>query len=383
MYAVVPKTVAKDGGTPDKMVPFTGVESVLLKQGNFDVYPVLVTPTTVRGTISHAEPGVPAAARVDIGEKALNAANIARIEEAKLPSDAEWLLVIGEVRFMCHARQPQACDHEQFHKLVTQWYDAYAEKGGTRELALRIVLRTLSGSWLWRNAYGDEVQVGVMYDGKMIVIGEDDIDMEKGFTLDAIAESQRPLVDELVSVVADVLADQREKAVLTLAGFVRMGRGATVYPSQELSSEATEEAGDKDRARQGDLSRVLSKNRNVRGEPVATIHARKVGNALRTIDTWHGASGVGAIAVEPFGANTHQSVAHRIHDNDFYTLLGNPKRLKERLEEEPDINGDHHFVAGCLLRGGVYGFGKREKQAAAAQAANAIASAAAPAAAQE
>lgn len=357
MHAIVPRTV--------KDKPFRGVESIALQEGNFEQHPVLVTSTVVRGTITHSDPAKTPAQRVGTSEKALNSPNIAHIEEARLHSDAELLLVSGEVRFQCHARKPQACDQMAFGTAVTAWYDAYANRGGTRELALRFVLRALSGAWMWRNCHGNDLQVAVRYEGKAIVIGEDELDLGQGFTLEAVAGgAKRAQVEALVEALSRVLAGATgaEKLTLQLLGLVRMGKGATVYPSQELSSEATEEAQDRDKSRKNDLGRILSKNRNTRGEPVATIHARKVGNALRTIDTWHGVPGVHAIAVEPFGANTHQSVAYRVNGNNLYTLLGDPQALSARLEAEPEVADDHHFVAACLLRGGVYGFGKRNKQ---------------------
>lgn len=145
-------------------------------------------------------------------------------------------------------------------------------------------------------------------------------------------------------------------ASFSCSGLVRLGKGSQVYPSQEFSSDSTQAvAGEKP-------TKILSKICDTQWRLVATIHARKLGNAIRTIDTWHGLPGVGAIAVEMYGANTQESVAYRIgtgkNDKDFYTLFKDVEAMADELAAGPaSIRGDHHFVVACLIRGGVFGFG--------------------------
>lgn len=124
---------------------------------------------------------------------------------------------------------------------------------------------------------------------------------------------------------------------------MRLGEGQEVFPSQELVLDNN-----------STKSRMLYQVGNVAG-----IHSQKIGNALRTIDTWHSLSDdVGAIAVEPYGSVTSRGVACRQPKNkmDFYTLLDNciTKGNKPPVEQQ-------HYVMAVLIRGGVFGE-KAEKE---------------------
>jgi CRISPR-associated protein Csy3 len=85
------------------------------------------------------------------------------------------------------------------------------------------------------------------------------------------------------------------------------------------------------------------------------MHSQKVGNALRSIDTWYEeADSNGPIAVEPYGSVTTQGKAYRQPRNkskdDFYSLL-DAWVLKDKV---PPLE-QQHFVIATLIRGGVFG----------------------------
>lgn len=321
--------------------------------------PVRVTATTIRGTISNDHKDSPEK-RIGTGEKSLNAANIATVEQALLPSDAEHLLVTWAVRFAGHARAPAMCSSPGFRDALSALVEAYAEKDGFQELAKRYVLNIANGAWLWRNRFGQSVEVRIAQGDTAVCFSEDDIDMSQGFEFSAVLDAdKRAFLQQVAQEVAAALGGDKP-AFLEVAGLVHMGAGAEVYPSQEFSSKETEKVvkgKDADK-----VAKVLSKQMTTSGDWVATIHPQKIGNALRTIDTWHGAQDVGAIAVEPYGANTHQGVVYRAKGNDLYTFLKNPELLIAELEE--GVSGKHHFVIGCLVRGGVYGFADAAKASA-------------------
>ena len=126
--------------------------------------------------------------------------------------------------------------------------------------------------------------------------------------------------------------------LLQVTAFVRIGAGQEVFPSQELIL---------DRGR-GDKSKTLYHVNNIAG-----IHSQKIGNALRTIDTWYeGADEMGPIAVEPYGSVTTQGKAYRQPKQklDFYNLLDN-WIIKDQT---PPVE-QQHFVIATLVRGGVFG----------------------------
>ena len=142
---------------------------------------------------------------------------------------------------------------------------------------------------------------------------------------------------ELGALIADGLAGGQH-VLLEVAAFVRLGAGQEVFPSQELILE---------RGR-GDKSKTLYAVRDV-----AAIHSQKIGNALRSIDTWYpGADELGPIAVEPYGSVTTQGKAYRVPKDkeDFYSLLDG-WILKDKV---PSLD-QQHFVIATLIRGGVFG----------------------------
>jgi CRISPR-associated protein Csy3 len=151
---------------------------------------------------------------------------------------------------------------------------------------------------LWRNRVGAEsveVTVEQMQNGKA----------EKSWCFDALALNTRALtaindeaneLNELGQAITAGLAGTAH-VLLQITAFVRQGAGQEVFPSQELIL---------DKGSAG-KSKTLYQ---VGG--VAAIHSQKIGNAIRTIDTWYeGADELGPIAVEPYGSVTTQGKAYR------------------------------------------------------------------------
>ena len=82
------------------------------------------------------------------------------------------------------------------------------------------------------------------------------------------------------------------------------------------------------------------------------MHSQKIGNAIRTIDTWYEEDAQFPISVEPYGSVTSMGTAFRQPTNkkDFYRLFDNWV-LKDEL---PELD-QQHFVIATLIRGGVFG----------------------------
>jgi CRISPR-associated protein Csy3 len=320
---------------------------------------VPVTLATARGTIYNDDASNAPDARVGTGEKALNSANISTIETAVLPLDADHLLVSFEVKVAGNPRSPKMCNSPEYLGAWLKFIDEYAARGGFDELALRYMLNVANGSWLWRNRdEGTNLEVCIEHDGNRLFLEEADVNMTKGFSFEAIEnEDKREAFKRVVKAVSLALSKD-ELIYLSVAGLIRMGKASEVFPSQEMPSGATAIVG-RDNAGKAP-SKILSKQNTMEGVLGATIHATKLNNAIRTIDTWHNVDGVGAIAVEPYGANTFQSVAHRVRGNDLYTYLKRPDLLLAEMEEK-GIQGHHHFVAACTVRAGVLGFASKKK----------------------
>ncbi|MEI4850471.1 type I-F CRISPR-associated protein Cas7f/Csy3, partial [Klebsiella pneumoniae] len=83
--------------------------------------------------------------------------------------------------------------------------------------------------------------------------------------------------------------------------YALIGMGQEVYPSEELVFN-------KDKGN-GEKSKVL-----YAVDGIAAMHSQKLGNAIRTIDTWYpefSDAHIGPIAIEPFGAVTNLGKAFR------------------------------------------------------------------------
>lgn len=299
--------------------------------------PVTVRAKSVRGTISNrlkAKDQDPA--KLDA---AIENPNLQTVDVAALPAEADTLKVQFTLRVLGGAGTPSACNSAAYQAKLLATVQGYVQQHGFGELARRYAANLANGRFLWRNRAGAEqveVTVEPMQNGQAA----------HTWSFDALALNTRAVVainseakdlDELGQAIAAGLAGSQH-VLLRITAFVRQGAGQEVFPSQELILDK-EKAG---------KSKTLY---HVDG--VAAIHSQKIGNALRTIDTWYeGAEELGPIAVEPYGSVTTQGKAYRQPKQklDFYTLLDN-WLLKDQV---PPVE-QQHFVMGVLIRGGVFG----------------------------
>lgn len=208
-------------------------------------------------------------------------------------------------------------------------------------LARRYALNLANGRFLWRNRISSEkVDVRVRHLKNGELKGEWLFDSLNYSLRDFIVpEGDFDKVEELAQVIEKGLSG-REYALLEVTAHARMGAGQEVFPSQELILDKGSAKGQK--------SKTLYSVDNT-----AALHSQKVGNALRTIDTWYeDEEGLGPIAVEPYGSVTSQGKAYRQPKKkmDFYSLLDNWV-----LRDQPPSDQQKHFVMAILIRGGVFG----------------------------
>lgn len=299
--------------------------------------PVAVRAKSVRGTISNrlkAKDQDPA--KLDA---AIENPNLQTVDVAALPAEADTLKVQFTLRVLGGAGTPSACNSAAYQAKLLATVQGYVQQQGFGELARRYAANLANGRFLWRNRAGAEqveVTVEQMQGGQAA----------QQWSFDALALNTRAVgainteangLDELGQAIATGLAGSQH-LLLRVTAFVRQGAGQEVYPSQELILDK-EKAG---------KSKTLY---HVDG--VAAIHSQKIGNAIRTIDTWYeGAEELGPIAVEPYGSVTTQGKAYRQPKQklDFYTLLDN-WLLKDQV---PPVE-QQHFVMAVLIRGGVFG----------------------------
>ena len=299
--------------------------------------PVTVRAKSVRGTISNrlkAKDQDPA--KLDA---AIENPNLQTVDVAALPAEADTLKVQFTLRVLGGAGTPSACNSAAYQAKLLATVQGYVQQHGFGELARRYAANLANGRYLWRNRAGAEqveVTVEQMQNGQAAHTWSFDALALNTRAVDAINSEAKGL-HELGQVIAVGLADTQH-VLLRITAFVRQGAGQEVFPSQELIL-------DKDSAGK---SKTLY---HVDG--VAAIHSQKIGNAIRTIDTWYeGAEELGPIAVEPYGSVTTQGKAYRQPKQklDFYTLLDN-----WLLKDQVPPAEQQHFVMAVLIRGGVFG----------------------------
>jgi len=300
--------------------------------------PVAIREKSVRGTISNrlkAKDQDPA--KLDA---AIESPNLQTVDVAALPHDSDTLRVSFTLRVLGGTGQPSACNDFDYRQKLLATVKSYVDANGFTELARRYAHNLANGRFLWRNRIGAEqveVQVAHLVDGKAATRWTFDGLALSLRDFNAVPESAQHLA-ELTQLIASGLAGEQH-VLLGITAYVRMGAGQEVFPSQELIL---------DRGR-GDKSKTLY---DVEG--VAGIHSQKIGNAIRSIDTWYQEAGInGPIAVEPYGSVTTQGKAYRQPrktNDDFYTLLDGWV-LKDKV---PELE-QQHYVMATLIRGGVFG----------------------------
>ncbi len=292
--------------------------------------PLAIQTKDVRGTISNRMKAAVASDPAKLDAE-IEKANLQRVDVAALPFDADTLKVHFTLRILGGLATPSACNSPEYQSALAEKVNGYIKQNSFAELAARYAENIANGRFLWRNRVGAEaVEVHVHHgDSRWVFDGYE-------FNLRKLSQPTEDL-NVLSSVIQNGLEGE-DFAFITVDAFVKLGQGQEVFPSQELILDKGK----------SDKSKVLY---DVSG--TAAMHSQKVGNALRTIDTWYpDADEVGPIAVEPYGSVTSRGKAYRQPKDkmDFYTLLDN-WIIKDK---EPELSQQHYVIA-TLIRGGVFG----------------------------
>lgn len=302
-----------------------------------DWAPVTLREKSVRGTISNRlktkdqDP-----AKLDA---AIENPNLQTVDVAALPADADTLNVSFTLRVLGGTGTPSACNNADYQAKLLSTVKGYADGPGFGELSRRYAHNLANARFLWRNRVGAEqveVRIQHMVQGQPAITWSFDalqLPMRDFNAPDSVANDLQALAD----LIAQGLAG-KSHVLLQVTAFARLGAAQEVYPSQELI-----------------LDKGTSKKSKTlyQVQGVAGIHSQKLGNALRTIDTWHpDVAELGPIAVEPYGSVTTLGKACRKPTDklDFYNLLDG-WLLKDKV---PALE-QQHFVMATLIRGGVFG----------------------------
>lgn len=305
------------------------------------VSPLALKEKSVRGTISNrlkaAIKGDPQKLNAEVEKP-----NLQRVDACALEPEQDTLKLNFTLKVLGGITEPSACNNPLFKQTYSEAAQAYIDSEGFTELARRYAINLANARFLWRNRVGVEAIE--------VIIHAKNNEVDTSFTFDAGAISTRHFdyhddnIMGLAKLIATALASEDSYLLLDVNCFAKVGKAQDVYPSEEL---VLDKNNSKDKK-----SKILYQ---VNG--IAAMHSQKIGNALRTIDTWYpehddAHTGVGPIAVEPYGAVTNLGKAFRTPKakQDFYTFFDKWAR-GEVLESAEDL----HYVMAVLVRGGVFG----------------------------
>ncbi|MEW5560011.1 type I-F CRISPR-associated protein Csy3 [Enterobacter asburiae] len=291
--------------------------------------PIRIQEKAVRGTISNRLKNAASTDQAKLDAE-IQKANLQRVDTAALSADTDTLKLVFTLRVLGDLAIPSVCNDMAYQDELQQVINGYIHEQGFAELAHRYASNLANGRFLWRNRIGAEkISVAVSAGEKQWTFNSHE------YSLREFSHKEKGL-NELAELIAQGLHG-KSWVMLTVEAQVLLGAGQEVFPSQELVLDSN-----------SSKSRVLYQVADVAG-----IHSQKVGNAVRTIDTWHPkVNELGAIAVEPYGSVTNRGVACRQPKDkmDFYTLLDN--WVTKGLKPDPE---QQHYVMAVLIRGGVFG----------------------------
>lgn len=322
-----------------KLVPSDGYMYGTSWENREKEIPLKLQEKSVRGTISNRlKPAIqndPIKLNAEV-EKA----NLQTVDVCALQAEHDTLKLHFTLKILGGVERPSACNNSAFNQSYRTATTDYIHREGFRELARRYALNIANARFLWRNRLGAEnIEVQVKALNK---------DSQASWKFDAtqfttrnfdIADDQ---VNSLAERIAKALSSENDFLMLDITCFAAVGKAQEVYPSEELVMDKGK----------GKKSKILY---SVNGS--AAMHSQKIGNALRSIDTWYPEFGdpetsAGPIAIEPYGAVTNLGKAYRTPKDkqDFYTLFDKFARGEKlsRIEDE-------HYVMAVLVRGGVFG----------------------------
>lgn len=333
------KDVASVLAFEKKLVPSDGFFYGTTWDNKDQVTPLVLQEKSVRGTISNR---LKAAVKNDPAklDAEVEKPNLQTVDSCALGTEQDTLKHYFTLKVLGGVETPSACNNAAFKTSYQQAAKTYIEKEGFKELARCYAVNIANARFLWRNRVGvEQLEVQVKALNK---------DPEQSWTFDAKQYSTRHFdygdqqLQELADNIAWALSNGDSCLMLEISTFAQLGKAQEVYPSEELVL-------DKGKSKK---SKVLYQ---VQGH--AAMHSQKIGNALRSIDTWYPAfadaeQSAGPIAIEPYGAVTNLGTAFRTpkEKQDFYSHFDK----WARGEELPRVE-DEHYVMAVLVRGGVFG----------------------------
>ncbi|WLQ14265.1 type I-F CRISPR-associated protein Csy3 [Hahella aquimaris] len=286
--------------------------------------------------------------------------NIQITESAKTSRDAVGVSVKYDFRAQPLSWSLFACageKHQELKSALDGFIDRATTSEGLQEVARRYARNILNGRWLWRNRMlGASVRVKVSEHASENVIAEVDSLSIPLHHFDQYSKEETTIG----SLIAENLSGKNVNSFL-VTGMISLGfKGAVeVYPSQNYIeskprgfARSLYKLGVPDPVYKG--SAGLLELNDIRYMGQASLRDQKVGNALRTIDTWYPEYDLHQrpIPVEPHGANLDAQAFFR---REGAARKASAFELLKRISLLDPNTDDGMFMIASLIRGGVFG----------------------------
>lgn len=306
--------------------------------------PLGLCEKSVRGTISNRLP------KAVVGDPMKMSAEVEKpnpqtVDACALAPEHDTLKLTFTLKVLGGVETPSACNREEFNKSYAEVAKNYIQQGGFRELAKRYAMNLANGRYLWRNRLGAEkIEVVISAGGKKWVFNGFDFRLNN-------FDPENKEVNELAQLIADALCGKLSYLLIDVEAFALVGKAQEVYPSEELVMDKNKKQGKS--GQEGKKSKILYA---VNG--IAAMHSQKIGNAIRTIDTWYPKFDEmnRPIAIEPYGAVTNLGKAFRAEKGTSFYDLFDRYAIGENLKTKEQ----EHYVMAVLIRGGVFGQSGKE-----------------------
>jgi CRISPR-associated protein Csy3 len=312
--------------------------------------PLKISEKSVRGTISNRT------TKAELNEYDIESANLQKVDHCSLGEEQNTLMLHFTLKVLGGLDNASTCNDSDFEKNYRKKINASEVSDAIDELAKRYVINIANGRFLWRNRVGAEkIKIVVkqlsedkkiekdwtFYNAFEVGLGQDSFDY---------TDEQTQEISKRVASVLKSKYEENKSLLLEVKAYCKMGKAQDVYPSEELIL-------DKDKVGRGKKSKTLY---SING--AAAMHSQKIGNAIRTIDTWYPTNDKDStkpISIESYGSVTNEGRAYREKKTkkDFYSLFDKWSASNESYRTEKE---DLQYIIAMLIRGGV--FGKSDKK---------------------
>ena len=283
-------------------------------------------------------------------QKNTNALNVFRTDLAELAGDTSQLSIECHLSFLQNWCKPYRSENSETIEYLTAFTDAYHEIDGLTTLSSAYAENILSLAWCWRNTevFKTGRQCEVEFDDTQLTFTVPDSAVFPNIS-DIIQSNSKESVSAVIDFIKAALTGSAINT-MRLSGVFQSHPGMEAYPSQEFKDEDS---------KSGKFAKVreLSSTSTHEGERQAIFHKSKIANAFHRVDRWYeNTLDAPAINVNPLGYEQQENKTYRSWKShlDIYHQLMNIENITEDLLETKTPSPNSHYLAACLLRGGLF-----------------------------